>query len=816
MSQTLPGCFHCGEPIPAGTRHAVLLDGGLRACCCPGCVAAAELVRDAGLGDYYRLRSAPAPTPSEPALRAYAHYDTPAALARHTSAAARGRRALNLHIEGLRCAACTWLIERRVGRLQGVAELRVNPATARARLVFDPALVPPSLLLEAFAALGYRPVVLGSEDSLAVVARERRDALKRLAVAGFGMMQVMMFAASLYFGDATGIDTVTADFLRGVSLVVTAPVLFYAGLPILTGALRALGNRSVGMDVPIAIGLVLAYLASVWNTFAHQGHVYFDSVTMFVFFLLAGRFVEMSSRHHAASIGEGLARARPSSALRLDGDLPVRVDSDALAVGDRLLVPNGEAFPTDGVLTDGSAQVDEALLTGESRPVEKRAGENLIGGSINRGAPARMRVTAIGEDTTLSATVRLLERALAERPRFAGIADHWARRFTVWVLLGSAAVAAFWSVVDPARAFEATLAVLVITCPCALSLATPTAFAAATSRLAATGLLVTRADAIEKLALVRHAVFDKTGTLTRGEPSLTAVAPLGDLGHGACVALAAALERGSGHPLARAFTQADRGGIAVSELGVAAGHGVEGRIDGVLHRVGRRDYVAALAGSAPQAADGVYLGRDGAWLARFDIDDALRPDAPAAVAALRALGLGVEIASGDAPGRVAVVAAGTGIAAAGARLTPADKLARVRALEDGGTPTLMVGDGVNDAPVLGAASVSVAMAQGATLAQASADLVLASPALCTLAGGVVTARRTLAIVRQNLLWAAVYNVVAIPVAALGLVPPWLAAIGMSASSLAVVLNSARLRAAPARRAAATPPVARLRAAEVAQ
>ncbi|MFO1375722.1 MAG: heavy metal translocating P-type ATPase [Steroidobacteraceae bacterium] len=807
MNDSTGACFHCGEPVPPGTRFLASIDGGKRACCCPGCVAAVELVSDAGLADYYRLRSAPAPTPAALVQRAYAHFDGDAVRDRCTTDAGEGRRAVNLLIEGLRCAACVWLIERRVGRLKGVDGLDVNPATARARVVFDPAVAPLSLVLESLAELGYRPLVLGSADSLAAAARERRDALKRLAVAGFGMMQVMMFAVALYYGSATGIDAVMSDFLRGVSLVVTAPVLFYSGWPILTGALRDLRERSIGMDVPIALGLVLACAASAWNTATHQGQVYFDSVTMFVFFLLVGRFVEMTSRHQAASVGEALARARPAAALRCSSAGPERVDTAEVAVGDELLVQHGEVFPSDGVLADAATSVDEALLTGEARTVPKRTGDALIGGSINRGPGVRMRVTAVGEATTLSATVRLLERALAERPRFARLADAWARRFTVWILCGAAAVAAFWIAVDPARAFEATLAVLVITCPCALSLATPAAFAAATSRLAQQGLLVTRADAIETLASVDRVVFDKTGTLTRGEPSLVRVAPLSELAGARCLALAAALERGSNHPLARAFANPANALPRVDEPEVVAGHGVAGIIEGVRYRIGQRAWVAGLVGDATAVPDedAVFLGRAGTWLARFEFDDAVRPDAPAAVEALRRLGIESEIASGDTAERVGTVAAATGVTVFGARLTPEDKLARVRARRTEGHRVLMIGDGVNDAPVLGGASVSIAMAQGAALAQASADLVLVAPALTTIVDGIRLARRTLTIVRQNLLWAALYNLLAIPVAAAGLIPPWLAAIGMSASSLAVVLNSARLRrSAAARRASATP------------
>lgn len=802
MSQAAANCFHCGEPL-AGSRLHARIAGSEWPVCCAGCRAVAELISASGLEDYYDYREASPPRPATMPLDddAWAPYSRPEVAAQFVRNA-EGVECADLLIDGLRCAACTWLIERSLQAHPGARSASVNAATGRAHVEWDMARTDLGAVMRSIARLGYRPQPVTAANILRCAVDERRAGLKRLAVAAFGMMQVMMFAVALYYGSATGIDAVMSDFLRGVSLVVTAPVLFYSGWPIITGALRDLRARSIGMDVPIALGLVLAYAASAWNTATHQGQVYFDSVTMFVFFLLVGRFVEMTSRHQAASVGEALARARPAAALRCSSAGPERVDMAEVAVGDELLVQHGEIFPSDGVLVEAATSVDESLLTGEAREVPKRAGDTLIGGSINRGPGVRMRVTAVGEDTTLSATVRLLERVLAERPRFARLADAWARRFTVWVLGGAAVVATFWIVVDPARAFEATLAVLVITCPCALSLATPAAFAAATSRLARQGLLVTRADAIETLATVDRVVFDKTGTLTRGEPALVRVAPLSEPGEDRCRALAAALERGSNHPLARAFAQSAGASLAVDEPEVCAGHGVAGTIDGVRYRIGQRAWVAALVGNPAvvPGEDAVFLGRAGAWLARFEFDDAVRPDAPATIAALHRLGIESEIASGDTHDRVGTVAAATGVTVFGARLTPEAKLARVRARRSEGHRVLMIGDGVNDAPVLGGASVSIAMAQGAALAQASADLVLVSPALTTIVDGVRVARGTLKIVRQNLLWAALYNLLAIPVAAAGLIPPWLAAIGMSGSSLAVVLNSARLR-----RAARQPP-----------
>lgn len=786
-------CFHCGEDVAPGTSLTLTLAGRAEPMCCEGCKAAARFIRDAGLTDYYRFRDAPAPRPAAPPDDAWVTYDL-AEVQDRFAATAGDCRSVNLLLEGIRCPACAWLVERKLEREAGVDAVAVNPATGRARLEWRPDGARLSALLRTIEALGYRPHVLGMADTLDIALRERRQALKRLAVAGIGMMQVMMFAVALYAGAFAGMDPVMKQYLRLVSMLVATPVLFYSGRPFMAGAWRSLRARQFGMDVPVTLALLLAYGASTLNTFAARGEVYFDSVTMFVFLLLLGRYAEMAARHHAGSTTDALARLQPADALRRTPDGGTeRVPLGRLAIGDLLRVPPGEAFPVDGVLTEGATAADESLLTGESAPVAKRAGEVLIGGSVNVGGTAVLRVTALGHETVLAGIVRLLARAQTERPALARLADRWAAWFVAVVLLAALAVAVGWALADPARAFEATLAVLVVTCPCALSLATPAAVTAATSALARHGLLVTRADAIESLALATHVVLDKTGTLTAGRPEVRGCRTLGGLDEPHCLRIAAALEQASAHPIARAFSRVPRPLPAAAGLTVEPGQGLEGVIEGVRYRIGRRDFVAPLAGARDDTDAGLYLGRAGEWLAHLTVEDRLRPGAAAAVARLGQLGLSLEVASGDHAATVAQVAAGAGIARHHARLTPADKIALVAAHEAAGRSVIMVGDGINDAPVLAAANVSIAMGAGAALAQTSADAVLMTQDLDVLPRAIAIARRTLAVVRQNLGWAVVYNLTALPAAALGFIPPWAAAIGMSASSLLVVANAMRLR-----------------------
>ncbi len=788
MNAQVSGCFHCGLPVPAGAPVRVTIEGIEREVCCHGCEAAALVIDAAGLADYYAWRTVSAPRPVPKSADPWAAFDRDSftrGLLRTGSATT-----VNLLLEGVRCSACGWLIEQRLLQLPGVTSVMLNPATARARVEFNGIAL--SSILRAIATLGYRPHVLGAADTLEVATRERRQALKRLGVAGFGMMQVMMIAVAFYGADGAGMSPVIRDYLRLISLLITVPVALYAGVPFYAGAARALAARQLSMDVPVTLGVLLAFAASAVNTLRGTGQVYFDSVTMFLFLLLLGRYLEMIARHRATSTAEALARLMPQFARKLTAQGELELPLAALATGDTVRVAVGEAFPADGTLIGAATLADESLLTGESVPVVKRPGDAVIGGTVNVLGPAVVTLTSLGDSTVLAGIVRLLERASTERPARARLADRMAAQFVAVVLLAAVATALAWLYLDPTRAFAATLAVLVVSCPCALSLATPVAVTAAMAALARRGVLVTRADALEALAVADVALIDKTGTLTVGRPQLSSVAVRGPCTATECLALAAGLERSSGHPFAHAFEVF--AAAPATDLAVTAGAGVEGLTGGTRYRIGHAAFVAALAGLRPAefGEDGVHLGRPGQWLARFELEDRPRAGARAAVSALRDAGLAIEIVSGDHAAPVAALANLLGIERHAGRLTPADKLARVRALQLSGARVVVIGDGINDAPCLRAADVSIAIGSGSALAQANADLIIPGNDLGIIAAAVMTARRTRTIIRQNLLWAGGYNLVSLPLAACGLVPPWLAAVGMSASSLLVVANALRL------------------------
>ncbi len=799
-------CFHCGLPVPAGTRYATVIDDQRQPMCCHGCEAVAEAIVAAGLTDFYRHRTAPSHRAEDlipKQLRGLALYDRPDLQKSFVRAESEHIREAALILEGIVCAACVWLNERHVGRLPGVLEFRVNYSTHRARLRWDERQIKLSDILIAIAAIGYIAHPFDPNRQEALQKRERAVALRRLAVAGLGSMQVMMLAVGLYAGEYQGMEEWIRELLRWTCLILTVPVVTYSAQSFYRAAWRDLRRRQLGMDVPVALAIVAAFAASVWYTGKGGGEVYYDSVTMFVFFLLTGRFLEMTARHRAAQISEALVRMLPAIATRLNAaDEEEIVPIAELAPGDRVLVRPGETIPADGSVIEGASSVDESLLTGESQPVPRQRGAALIGGAVNVDSPLVMRVEKVGADTVLSAISRLLDRAQSEKPRLALLADRIAGGFVAALLAVAAVVlAAWWSLSDFDTAFRVTLSVLVVSCPCALSLATPTAMVAATGALTRLGVLTTRGHALETLAQATHVIFDKTGTLTFGRPRVAAVETVGGLETRRGLALAAALERGSEHPVGRALVEAAGESIpSATDIRNTPGNGIEGWIEGRRYRIGRPEFVAALSQTAATERDDldaastwVALGDETRLLAWFRLTDALRPDAAIAVAALRARGLTVELLSGDRPDAVTHTAREAGIATATGGMSPQDKLERLRALQQRGTVVAMVGDGVNDAPVLAAAQVSLAMGNGTQLAHASADMILLSERLEHLVDGVDMARRTLTITRENFAWAIGYNLIALPLAAGGWLTPWMSAIGMSFSSLLVVVNALRLR-----------------------
>jgi Cu2+-exporting ATPase len=751
----------------------------------------ARAIHAAGLERYYEARSAAAPRPeARPGLELY---DDPAAQREFVASAGEHERQATLILDRIRCAACLWLIEQALRRLPGVTRAEVNHVTQRAQVTWDARAIRFSRILEAIRAFGYDacPFEPRCEDALA--RRARRMALWRLFVAGFGAMQVMMYAFPAYLDAGEGtLAADSASLMRWASLLLTTPVLLFSCTPFFAAAWQDLTHRRISLDTPIALGLAGGFAASAWATVSGTGEVYFDSVAMLAFLLLAARTAESFARERARRELDPLQRWKPSFALRLRGAVTERVAAHALAVGDRVLVPAGERIAADGIVERGMSSADESLLTGESRPVPKHPGAELIGGSVNLEQELVMRVARAGADTRAAAIARLIERAAATRPALVERADRIARSLTVVVLATAALAWSFWG--DPWVA----IAVLVATCPCALALSAPVVLTRSSAQLLARGAALTRSSALDALERATDVVLDKTGTLTAGRFSVVRVALFAGADEARCRGLAGALEASSRHPLARAL--AGTGDApALQELRNVPGFGVEARVEGRRVRIGSERFCRELAG-APVPEEftrerwlhtRVYLAEEGRWLAAFLLEDALRPEATGLVEALAVRGLRAHLVSGDDPAIVEALARRLGIGHWRGGASPQDKFDYVAALQGGRRVVAMLGDGLNDAPVLARADVSIAMGAGAHAARVQADVVLTANRLGALVDALGAARRAMRLVRQNLGWALAYNAIALPAAALGWIGPWEAALGMSASSFLVVLNALR-------------------------
>ncbi len=716
-----------------------------------------------------------------------------------------------LAIEGMHCAACAFNVERALKAVQGVSSVEVNATSGRARIVWSAALTKPSDWLSAVSKAGYR--ALPAADAFAQDTRRKNQRLMlwRWLVAGFCMMQVMMYAYPAYVANAGEMTPDMLNLLRWASWVLTLPVLLFSSGPFFSNALNDLKMRQISMDMPVALGILITFIVSTAATFEPNGwwgeEVYFDSLTMFVFFLLTGRWIELRMRDRTAGALDALMLRLPASVERqkADGSFE-RVAVRQLALGDVVRVLPGETFPADGTITLGSTSADEALLTGESRAVPKGLGAEVIAGSYNLSAAVQVRIDKIGQTTRYAQIVALMERVSAEKPRLAILADRIARPFLITVLFAAAASAAFWWQEDHGRALMAAVAVLIVTCPCALSLATPAAMLTVSGALAKSGVLVRKMQALEALTTIDTVVFDKTGTLTHDRMEIGKISTAPHISQSAALAVASKMAQHSLHPVSRALVQAsqtqlaDEAQIAVSNVQEISGFGLVADASLGKLKLGSAKFCeitdevlqSLQKPVESEQSSVVYLVANQVWLATFEVIEAVKEDAANAVSALQSLGLGVEVLSGDKLQSVARIANLVGISQVNGGCTPQEKLQRLQFLQQQGRQVAMVGDGLNDGPVLAAAHVSIAMGQAVPLAQSQSDFVIMSGELNMVPHLIHQAKRTMRIVKQNLIWAAVYNATCVPLAVAGMLPAWLAGLGMALSSLLVVLNAARL------------------------
>lgn len=810
-------CFHCGLAVPKGLDIRVHIDGEDRPMCCYGCQAVAQSIVDSGMQDFYRYRT-DKPARAEqivPEFLSRLHaYDNPAVQKQFvdSSEAAEGDiREVALILEGIVCAACIWLNEKTLQAMPGIIDVNINYSTHRARVRWDNDRLQLSDILEAISRIGYMAHPYDRERQQHIIEKERKQQLRRLAISGILGMQIMILAVAMYTGEWWGMQEGFMQSFRWLSLALCIPLLLFSSNVFFSSAWRDLSNRRVGMDVPIALGMGIAFSASVYHTITGVGAVYYDSVSMFTFFLLVARYFEMLARKRSAESTEELLRLTPAIATRVDRAEQQQQDIIPVAeinAGDWILIKPGENIAADGIIVDGTSSINESLLTGESLPITKTIGDQVIGGSTNTESPIIIEVQHTGDQTVLASIHRLLDEAQQAKPDIAQLADRIASRFVIAILIIASAVAAYWLYAGDANWLQYTVATLVVTCPCALSLATPTALTAASGQLAHLGLLPVRNHVLETLAKVKAFVFDKTGTLTQGKLSLVQIETLASLSQQQCLQIAVAMEAQSEHPVARSLLDyAEAHDLNTEKLQATSvenqpGKGISANIDGHRWYIGNPGFIgencsqtlstSALEQIHSQNKTAVVLADETSLMAVFYFDDRIREEAAGLIAGLHKLGIDTYLYSGDHDGISQRSAAAVGISHVRAELKPEDKLHYVQQLQQQGKVVAMVGDGINDAPVLAAADISIAMGSGSELAAATADMVLISNHIAHLHDGVELAKKTCRIIKQNLGWAIGYNIIAIPAAAAGYIQPWLAAIGMSLSSLIVVLNALRL------------------------
>jgi P-type Cu2+ transporter len=807
---TSQNCYHCGLSVPEKTHFPVTINGQVRLMCCPGCQAVAMAIVDGGLENFYQFRTQ-TNNKADPAKQNLDIYNLADVQSSFVIDLTSDSKQASLLLEGLSCAACSWLIESHLKKNPAIRSVFVNTTTHRCSLVWQSD-YPLSSIFESLIEIGYQPRPATDEQQQELIKKENRIALFRIGVAGFGSMQAMMVAVGLYAG-ATGF---WMDFLRWLSLLVATPVVFFSAKPFFQNAWRSLQQRHLIMDVPVALAIGLAYLASVYATVTRTGEVYFESVSMFTFFLLLGRYIELRARHRNRLAFSNLAQLMPLTACCIRNEKEEYLPVNALKPGDQVVVKSGETFPCDGRVIEGKSAAIESLLTGESQAVNKSVGDSVIAGTLNHHSALKVQVTAVGADTQLSAIEKLAVQAAEEKPNQLVMADRIARFFIARLLIFCVLVMGFWLWYQPERAFWITLSVLVVTCPCALALSIPAALSAATTRLRQYGFLITRGHVIETLTKVNRVILDKTGTLTKGQFAITQVKLLVEDSHPLAsreivLAIAAAMEQSSNHPLASAFQKWSGKFKAINTQQITA-EGVEAFVEVDIEnsaflqtdlfksqqkqfRLGRLEF--AKVGSAflsppdnPQTW--LLLSNQQENIAWIGLQDELRPDAKQLVQNLQQQKIAVELISGDHADVVKRVADDLGIEDWIANAKPQDKLSQLKKRQAQGDTVLMLGDGINDIPILSGADLSVAMAMASDLAQTRADAILLNNRLTVVIDAINLAGKARNIMQQNLRYSLVYNLLALPLAAAGLVPPWAAAIGMTTSSLIVIFNALRL------------------------
>lgn len=801
-------CFHCGEPIPDHLNLTVQINNQAEAMCCYGCEAVAKQLIEFGLTDYYRHRTS---LPKKPEslvpenLKKLTAFNDPQIQAEFVSDNDDSSKEANLIIEGISCPACVWLIESRLAKLKGVKQISVNYSTQRCRINWLEDEISLSDILGAITQLGYNALPYNNKQRELMYETERKSQLLRIGIAGLFGMQVMMIAIALYFGEATGIEKHYRVFFHWVSLLLTLPVLLFSGRPLFAGALRDIKNKQLGMDVPIALGLSIAFISSLWSTQQQSGHVYYDSIVMFIFFILGGRYFEFMSRKKSTAYLDKTSSILPLYATRINsnGEQEI-IELSKLSIADKILVKPGEVIPVDGIVYEGHSSVNESIITGESLPVAKQTGTTVIGGSTNNESPLYINVKNIGEKTVLSNISRIIDKASSNKPETVLLANKIVSIFIGTVLLIACLVAFYWYHVDQTQWLAITIAVLVVSCPCALSLATPTAMSSAAATLMQNGIALINNDAIEIIEKSNCFVFDKTGTLTNGKLELEDIEIFNpDFSKEDILKIAVALESASEHPLAKAICNAteNREHVEVNNIKNYPGQGIGGLIEQEWF-IGTEQFIHEHCSqhifekqTSNHSLRKIFLANSKFVVAALYFNDELRDTSLNLINYLKQRNKKIILMSGDHQSIVEQLANNLNIDEYHAELKPEDKLDAIAKLQQQGYQACMIGDGINDAPAFAQSDVAIAMTEASDITKLNADMLLLNNKIESLETMLKIVSKTNRTIHINFMWALAYNLTALPFAMMGYIAPWMAALGMSLSSLIVVINASRITTA---------------------
>jgi len=808
-------CFHCNEAVPSGINLSVVVSKIEQPMCCIGCQAVAQTIVDNGLTQYYTVRTEPAHkgqslVPEQ--LQKNKLLDEAVLQSEfifQSDAQGNNCKEAILTIDGISCAACAWLIEMQLDKLNGLVNINVNATSQRATVKWQDGEIKLSEILLAIENIGYQAMPFKANDAEISNKKQSKAFIKRLGISGILMMQIMMIAVGLYFGAFADMAEHNKVYLRWVSFILTIPIIFYGALPFYTGAIKALKAKRLSMDVPVSIAILLAFSASAWATITQQGEVYFESVSMFTFLLLIGKFLEFRARSHAAQVSANLLKLMPMTATKIIADnnqiekkaegTEVLIAAKQLIIGDMVIIKPGEVVPADGIITTGSSQLNEAMLSGEQLPINKTINDTVFAGTINGDGNITVQVKQASNQSFLSQLIRLSEQSQTHKPKIAKLSDKIAQYFVAVILLTSIATAIYWQQHMPEEAFWITLSVLVATCPCALSLATPTGLTCATTRLNRAGIMIKGGHVMETIPQINCFAFDKTGTLTTGEFTINKVDLIDNnsaLNQEQVLAIAAVLEAHSEHPIAKPFSQYRDYTLKASQIKVHSGKGVSGTIEDIDYAVGKISWLQNIAQLDSEQTHTLseascVLMADNKIIAAFYLADKVRDNAKEVLLSLSKQGKTL-LLSGDSQIACDKIAKTLPIGTALGGLSAQDKMQQIKNAQQQDFKVAMTGDGVNDSPVFGAAHVSIAMGCGADITKSGADVILLNNKLNSINTLIKVSERTRRIIFQNYLWAFGYNAIVLPLAVAGYITPYMAVIGMSASSILVITNSLRL------------------------